>query len=165
MGLDVRLGSYITRPNLVSEAVAPESHMTQARRFLWFAVVLLSAVISCGPEITEPASTNITGRWTSSDVIGPLSNISLEVVQASDGSVQGQWAGVSSSPNPPCPPELGSAPTGPLNGLNTVLALQLSLLGIGNFDGQVRDESTLRGSFTSCGLIYPMTFTRVIVAP
>lgn len=138
--------------------------MKEAGRIVSYAAIFVSAMTSCGPEITEPASTNITGRWTSNDVIGPLSDISMDIVQGPDGSVQGQWTGISSSPNPVCPPDLGLAPTGPVSGANTVLVLQLSLLGAGDFEGQVRDENTLRGSFTSCGL-HSMTFVRVGFAP
>ena len=123
------------------------------------------AAVACGPELTEPASTNVTGRWTSDDMIGPLSEMVMDLGQGTDGVVDGQWSGVSSTANPECPPELGLAPTGSVTGSNTVLELKLALLGAGDFNGQVRDETTLAGSFTSCGLIYSMTFIRVGIAP
>jgi len=126
--------------------------------------LLLSAVLGCGPELTDPSSTNISGNWTSNDVIGPLSSVSLNVEQASDGSVQGQWAGVT-SPNVACPPGLGVTPTGPVSGSNTIFALQMSLVGAGEFDGQVPDQDTMRGSFASCGVTYSVTFTRAEIVP
>lgn len=127
--------------------------------------LLFSAAVSCGPELTDPASTNITGRWTSSGAIGPLSDISMNLAQETDGSVSGQWSGIGSPPNPVCPPGLGSAPVGTVSGSNTVLEVRLSLLGAGVFAGQVGDDDTLRGSFIACEIPYPVTFSRESPAP
>jgi hypothetical protein len=126
---------------------------------VWCAWLLVPAAASCGPELTEPASTNITGRWTSADLIGPLSDISMELTQAPDGGVQGEWAGVGSPPDPVCPPQLGSAPRGRVAGSNTVLELRLSLIGAGEFSGQVRGDE-IKGSFASCNITYSITFSR-----
>lgn len=126
--------------------------------------LLLAATSSCGPELTQPASANITGRWTSTDVIGPLSQLTMDVTQAANGTVQGQWAGTFYPPDAPCPPNLKPAASGAVDGANTVVELHLALLGAGDFDGQVPDDKTLSGSFVSCGIAYPFNFTRVVVA-
>ena len=128
------------------------------------ALVLLALTGACGPELTEPASTDITGRWTSQNAVGPISEISMDLSQQSDGAVHGQWVGKSSVPNAVCPPDLGSNPTNVVTGSSTVLELHLSLLGAGDFDGQVT-ENILTGSFVSCEKVYPITFSRVQPAP
>ncbi|HEY0527533.1 MAG TPA: hypothetical protein VGD02_01795 [Gemmatimonadaceae bacterium] len=126
-------------------------------------LVLLTASIGCGPELDSPSTKDITGHWSSSDRFGALSNISMDVTQ--DGAViAGSWSGNSSPPDAPCPPGLGSTPTGPVNGTSTVAELQLSLLGAGDFDGQIVSSDVIRGSFVSCSAVYPLTFTRRTLA-
>ena len=128
------------------------------------AVLTLGLVsgIACGPELTAPSSTDISGEWTSPDVIGPVSNIQVDVVQHAGGALDGRWSGKSTAPDAVCPPELGLDPTNSVSGTNTVLEVQLQLIGIGQFEGQAVDKQTLRGSLESCGQIYPMTFSRAL---
>lgn len=126
--------------------------------------LLLSALLgmlSCGPPLTQPSSVNLTDLWQSTDHIGPVFNIRMDVNQARDGTVSGQWSGMVTPPLPTCPSDLNTTAKGPVSGTNTVLAVQLSLLGVGDFQGQVIDAATLRGSLESCSHRYPVTFSRV----
>jgi hypothetical protein len=132
---------------------------------IWYVLLLIPLTGSCGPELTQPSSLNITGVWMSSDQVGPLSDIHVSVNQHPDGTLQGSWSGKAFPSDAACPPGLGSAPTGPVSGANTVLQVQLSLLGAGDFDGQATDDSTLQGSFESCGTTYPLRFSLVGLLP
>src|SRR5437762_3398649 len=121
-----------------------------------FATVLVDG---CGPPLTQPSSLNITGRWITSDSIGPISNLQVTISQRSDGTLGGQWSGKSFPPDAPCPPQLGATPSGPVSGSNTVLGVQFSLLGAGDFEGQAIDSKTLKGGFESCGSTYATLFS------
>jgi hypothetical protein len=91
--------------------------------------------------------------------VGPVSKISMDIVQNSDGTVTGNWSGTTVPAA--CPPELNATPAGPVNGTNTVLDVRLALAGVGDFSGQLIDRSSLKGSLQSCGLIYPIIFSLV----
>src|SRR2546423_11451675 len=116
---------------------------------------------SCGPPLTDPSPRSISGRWTSGQSVGPVYEIHLDLSQSADGRVKGDWSGKVLPPNPACPPGLGATPTGPVNGRNTNLEVQLSVLGVGDFEGQIVDDKTLTGGLLSCGSIYPITFSLV----
>lgn len=127
--------------------------------------LLIAIVGSCGPELTQPSAFNISGQWTSNDQIGPLSEIQVDINQHPDGTIEGSWSGKASPPDGTCPPDLGSAPTGTVRGANTVLQVQFSLLGAGDFDGQAIDDKTLDGSFEMCGRSYTVRFSLVAALP
>src|SRR5690242_11178696 len=125
--------------------------------------LLVTAILGCGPPLSEPSSTSITGHWVSADQVGPLSDVQMDITQQADGTVQGNWSSSIFPPDPVCPPGLGSEPRGTVSGTNTVLEVRLSLVGAGDFQGQVDGTSTLRGSLLSCTNPYAVTFT--LVAP
>jgi len=142
--------------------VARGVDVTRLLRWLgpWAFVVGLA---TCGPPLTQPSSRNLSGRWTSTDHIGPVLNVNVTINQTPDGTISGTWSSDVSPPHPKCPPELTNKGTGPVNGRNTVLGVQFSLLGAGDFQGQSDDGKTMRGSLFSCGLFYPIHF--VLAAP
>jgi hypothetical protein len=88
----------------------------------------------------------------------------VDITQQPDGTLNGEWTGKAFPPDAACPPGLGSNPTGPVNGSNTILEVQFSLLGAGDFQGQVLDSKTLKGSFESCGS-YEIMFSLVGPVP
>lgn len=122
---------------------------------------LILAFIACGPPLTQPSSLDLTGRWTSADHIGPVFNLEVVIRQNPDGTMTGTWAGDVSPPQPACPPDLGASPVGTVSGSNTVVGVLFSLLGIGDFQGQAVDSTTLKGSFESCGSTYSVTLSLV----
>jgi hypothetical protein len=124
-------------------------------------LLVVAVVESCGPPLTEPSSLDISGRWVTSDIIGTLSDVEIRITQLPNGTISGQWSASMFPINAPCPPDLGANPMGPVNGTNTVLEARLSLVGAGDFDGQVIDGETLRGSFVSCNNIYAIVFSFV----
>ena len=136
---------------------------TNIFRSLWSLATILG--FACGPALSEPSSHNISGRWSTAATIGPLSQILVDVTQQADGTIQGHWSGKANPPDAPCPPALGPAPTGGVNGSNTVFSVRWALLGAGDFQGQIIDDHTLRGSLTSCDAVYAVTFALVGPVP
>jgi hypothetical protein len=122
-------------------------------------VVLVAALASCGPPLTQPSSLNLSGRWTSVDHIGPVFNLEMTISQRADGTIAGTWASDVFPLNPACPPNLSARSDGIVNGINTVVGVTLAILGTGDFQGQATDSGTLRGSVVSCGNTYPITFS------
>ena len=124
-------------------------------------LLVIAVVEACGPSLTQPSSLDLSGRWATPDAIGPLSDVEMSIRQRPDGTVSGQWSAKIFPANAPCPPGLGSNPTGPLTGTNTVLEVRLAFLGAGDFDGQTTDGKTLRGSFVSCSSALIIVFSFV----
>src|SRR5436305_1591242 len=90
---------------------------------------LFGCVASCGPALTDPSPESITGHWTAAESVGPIQNLVMDLTQAGDGSVSGTWSGKVTAKNVICPPELGTAPSGPVSGNHTVIGITLSVLG------------------------------------
>ena len=166
MILPARLASYITPSDSVSDSLSVW-RPGKSKSFVKILCIslLIANVGSCGPELTQPSALNLSGQWTSNDQIGPLSGIQVDINQHPDGTIEGSWSGIDSSPGGACPPGLVSAPTGAVSGANTVLEVQLSLLGAGDFDGQAIDDKTLDGSLESCGQFYQVRFSLVAALP
>jgi hypothetical protein len=122
-------------------------------------LLAIAVIDACGPPLTQPSSLDISGRWATTDAIGPLSDVEMSITQRPDGTVSGQWSANMVPENAPCPPGLGPNPTGLVNGTNTVLEVRLALLGAGDFDGQAIDSRTLKGSFVSCSSTYAIVFS------
>jgi hypothetical protein len=135
--------------------------------FGWLCPSLLVIAVadSCGPSLTQPSSLDISGRWATTDTIGPLSDVEMSITQQPDGTVSGEWSAKIFPADAPCPPGLGVNPAGPVNGTNTVLEVRLALLGAGDFDGQAIDSKTLRGAFVSCSIASVIVFSFVGAAP
>jgi hypothetical protein len=121
-------------------------------------------VIGCGPPLSEPASFTITGRWKSADRVGAISDIVLDVTQQPDGVLTGHWS-ANATPNGVCPPDIGTSPSGPATGHNTVVEVQVALMGVGDFHGQRIDDATIRGNLDSCQAHFPVSFSSVGPTP
>jgi hypothetical protein len=128
----------------------------------WALVVVFA---SCGPPLTQPSSLNLTGRWTSADHIGPVFDLEVIIRQNPDGTITGTWASDVSPPHPPCPPDVSDRGVGTVDGSNTVVGVQFSLVGAGDFQGQAIDSATMKGSFQSCGNTYVVTWSLAGPAP
>jgi len=126
---------------------------------------LVLVFAACGPPLTQPSSLNLTGLWTSADQIGPVFNLEVVIRQNPDGTIVGTWASDISPPHPACPPDLGDRAVGTVGGTNTVIGVGLSLLGVGDFQGQAINSATLKGSFVSCETTYPVTLSLAGPAP
>jgi len=121
----------------------------------------VTATFACGPELTEPADSNVTGAWMSPDTVDRIYNIRLDLAQDESGAVSGSWSGQADSVNGQCPADTGCAPTNDVTGSNTVLQLHLEILGAGTFTGQVIAADVFRGNFARSGSNYAIRFTRL----
>lgn len=123
------------------------------------ALLLFGLAAACGPELTEPSSTDISGTWLSADTAVLATNFRLQLAQGSDGEVSGTWSAKGVVANGACPPVLGCSPTNSIAGSNTVFQVFLDLVGLGLFTGQVESDGRLRGSLDGVRI----SFTRAIV--
>jgi hypothetical protein len=153
--------TYITAFNLVSKPLSDAwSHRANVSTIVLGAFVALAVIGACGPELDAPSSLNLSGHWVSNDNAGALSAIQFDILQNAKGILTGNWSGKFAADLADCPPGIGADPTGPIDGSNTTLLVQFSLLGAGDFDGQVVDKDTVRGALLSCDVNYPMEFRR-----
>jgi hypothetical protein len=115
--------------------------------------------------LSEPSPLNLSGRWTSTDPLGTLSNLEVIINQTPDGMLTGTWSSDVSPPHPSCPPDVSDKGAGTIGGSNTVVGVQFALLGAGDFQGQIVDSAHMRGSLMSCGVIWTVSFSRSGLAP
>lgn len=114
---------------------------------------------ACGPELTDPSPTDISGAWASSDTAVGVTDFLLELSQGSDGAISGKWSARGVVVNGACPIELGCSPGNAVQGSNTVFQVHLDLLGAGAFTGQIENESRIRGHLAGAQL----RFNRVAI--
>ncbi|MCR4332896.1 MAG: hypothetical protein NUV34_09390 [Sulfuricaulis sp.] len=127
--------------------------MTHACRWAAIAAIVMAA-LACGPELTTPSSTNISGTWTSSDIAAGVTDFVLVLSQASDGALTGSWSGRALEVNGACPAELGCAPANNIVGSNTVLQVYVDLIGLGAFTGQTESDVHFRGHLAGAALAF-----------
>jgi hypothetical protein len=136
--------------------------MIQSRRHpaLLFVVALLGA--SCGPELTTPAATDVSGAWTSPGPAAGLTDVSIQLDQSKDGSITGTYIATGRAPTQFCPAAQSCQISGAIAGTNTVLEVYFELKDAGQFSGQLIDGVRLRGSMARINSIGTLEFTRVI---
>lgn len=127
--------------------------MTHALRWAATAAIVMAA-LACGPELTTPSSTNISGTWTSSDTAAGVTDFVVALSQASDGALTGSWSGRALEVNGACPAELGCAPNNAIIGSNTVFQVFIDLIGLGKFTGQVESDAHFRGHLAGAALAF-----------
>lgn len=130
--------------------------MIHVRRWA-ITALLATAATACGPELTTPSPTDISGAWASSDTALGVTDFLLELSQATDGAITGSWSGRGIESNGACPTELGCTPRNDVKGWNTVFQVHIDLVGAGAFTGQIETEPRIRGHLSGSEL----TFNRV----
>jgi len=129
------------------------------RSKLLFAVLAL-ALASCGPSLTTPSGTDITGTWTSPGPAAGMTSMSITLTQAADGSLTGTYTAIGSPSLQFCPA------TGPCNisstvsGLNSVLQVFFYMTDAGTFTGQVTAPGTISGAMSRQSATQAVQFTR-----
>jgi len=98
---------------------------------------------SCAPEPTDPATTDISGVWTSDAHLFALSQIKLTLTQEPAGIVSGGWSAKSDGNSGGCAEPCDAF--GLLIGRNMVSQVELELLGAGKFEGTLIEPNRLRG--------------------
>lgn len=127
--------------------------MTHARRWATTAAIVTAAA-ACGPELTTPSDTDISGTWTSADTAGKVTDFVLRLSQAGDGAISGSWSGRGIEENGACPSDLGCAPANGVTGSNTVFQVHIDLVGLGAFTGQIESDVHFRGHLGGAALTF-----------
>ena len=128
------------------------------RSIVAFALLIFGT--GCGPEPTTPASTSLAGTWSSKAHLFTMSNMRLEMVQEPQGIVSGMWYADGDGGLGGCFPDIPCKASGHLIGRNTVSQISLELLGIGQFEGVLRESTTMRGIFAVSDKYDSITFNR-----
>lgn len=121
----------------------------------------LCGIVSCAPEPTTPADTNLAGTWTASANLYTLSNFKLELIQEPKGIVSGKWFAKGTGGGGGCPDFTPCNASGNLIGRNTIAQVELELLGAGRFEGVLMEPNRLRGIFSVQEAYDTITFNRV----
>lgn len=124
------------------------------------ALALIILAIGCAPEPSEPADTNLAGTWQAKAHLFTMSNMRLEVIQEPQGIVSGMWYADGDGGLGGCFPDIPCKASGQLIGRNTVSQIEIELLGIGTFEGVLREGDTMRGSFAVLASYDTITFNR-----
>src|SRR6266550_5623394 len=102
-----------------------------------FITAVCALSLACGPSLTTPSSTNITGTWVSPGPAAGMTNISVTLSQAVDGSLTGTYTAIGTNGLQFCPATGPCAITSTVSGVNTVLQVFFSMKDAGTFTGQV----------------------------
>jgi len=113
---------------------------------------------SCAPEPTDPATTDISGVWTSDAHLFALSQIKLTLTQEAAGIVSGGWSAKSDGNSGGCAEPCDAF--GLLIGRNMVSQVELELLGAGKFEGTLIERNRLRGILAVGTGYAPITFVK-----
>ena len=128
------------------------------RTVLMIALILIGS--GCAPEPTEPATTNLGGTWKANAHLFTMSNFRFELVQEPQGIVSGTWYADGDGGFGGCFPDIPCKASGQLIGRNTVSQINLEMLGIGRFEGVLRESGTMRGIFAVSNSYDTITFNR-----
>jgi hypothetical protein len=136
--------------------------MTLPSRSLRFLLLALGALAlgSCGPALTTPSSTDISGAWVSPGPAAGMTNISINLAQAPDGSLTGTYTAIGTNGLQLCPATGPCAISGTISGLNTVLQVFFYMQDAGTFTGQVIGPGTMKGAMSRISATDAVQFTR-----
>ena len=102
----------------------------------------------CGPDLTDPGSVNVSGRWFAAGPAAGLSNITLTLNQDAAGNIDGMFSATGTAGEQSCPATGACALADTVRGANTVLQVNLILNKAGAFTGQLITPTVLRGALT-----------------
>ena len=125
-------------------------------------LIFVAAATACGPELTTPAGTDVSGTWFASGPAAGLTDITVVLTQASNGVVTGTYTATGTPELQFCPATGPCLISGELNGSNTVLQVFFYMTDAGTFGGQLEGSSSLRGAMTRITATSPVEFVRVV---
>jgi hypothetical protein len=132
---------------------------SRSSRLLLLALGAL-ALGSCGPSLTTPSSTDISGSWFSPGPAAGMTNMSINLTQSPDGSLTGTYTVIGTPDLQFCPATGPCAISGTISGANTVLEVFFYMKDAGLFTGQVTGGATIRGAMTRISSTGAVEFTR-----
>ncbi len=110
-------------------------------------LVVIAGFSACGPELTTPSDTDVSGTWFAAGPAAGMTNIKMMLQQASDGHITGTFTAIGTPGQQVCPTTGACTLSSTINGANTVLQVNLELKNAGTFTGQPT-STTLRGTMT-----------------
>jgi hypothetical protein len=131
----------------------------QSKKLLLLTVSAL-ALASCGPPLTTPSSTNISGTWVSPGPAAGMTNMSVTLTQAADGSLTGAYTAIGTNGLQICPATPPCAISSTVSGVNTVLQVFFNMKDAGIFTGQVIAPGVLKGAMQSTSTTEAVQFTK-----
>ena len=118
------------------------------------------ALGSCGPALTTPSDIDVSGAWVSPGPAAGMTNIAVNLAQASDGSLTGTYTAIGTAGLQFCPASGPCTISGTISGSNTVLQVFFVMSDAGDFTGQAIGTTTLRGSMIRITASSAVQFTR-----
>jgi hypothetical protein len=128
-------------------------------KFTAFLVLTGLALSACGPALTDPSSTNISGTWVAPGPAAGLTNMSVTVSQAADGTLSGTYRAIGTPSLQTCPPSPPCTISGKVSGANNAVQVLIYLNSAGNFTGQVTAPGTIKGAMQWGSTVQPVAFT------
>jgi len=89
-----------------------------------------------------------------------MTNMSVTLAQATDGSLTGTYTAVGTSSLQFCPATPPCAISGVVSGSNTVFQVFFYMKDAGTFTGQVTGPGTMKGAMSRMSTTEPVQFTR-----
>jgi hypothetical protein len=124
-------------------------------------IVSVIGLLGCGPDLTDPGTGDVTGRWFSVGSANGITNITLTLAQEPDGSLSGSYTATAApelgfcNTNAPCP--IGNT----IAGANTAFQIFFDLLGGGHFTGQLTGAAEMKGAMTWTDIPAPIVFSKL----
>ncbi len=118
------------------------------------------ALGSCGPELTTPSSTDLSGTWVSPGPAAGMTDMSVTLSQTADGSLTGTYTATGTVPLQFCPATGPCRISSTVEGVNTVLQVTFYMKDAGTFTGQVITPGTISGAMSRISATQAVQFTR-----
>lgn len=135
------------------------SSPSKSRSKLLFLALGFLAIASCGPPLTTPSSSDISGTWVSPGPAAGMTNMSVTLTQAADGTITGTYTANGTTPLQFCgPPPCAISST--VSGINTVLQVFFYMQDAGTFTGQVTGPGVMKGAMSRISTTEAVQFTR-----
>jgi hypothetical protein len=131
-----------------SRAVTARARRTFSRAATVAAICVALGASFCGPELTTPGDTNIGGTWFAAGPAAGMTNITMVLTQSADGHISGTFTATGTPGQQACLSTGPCALSSTIDGVNTVLQINLVLTGGGTFTGQALSSSVLRGTMS-----------------
>lgn len=123
--------------------------------------IALFSLAACGPELNSPASSSLSGKWQTADAVSFFFNIKMDIAQTPAGDITGGWTSLLAGGFLSCPETQVCSAANTVSGRNTVLAINMEILGMGNFSGQLEPDGSLRGDISRFDGDFKVKFTRI----
>jgi hypothetical protein len=129
-------------------------------RLIGAVAVIAAGAIACGPELTDPGDTDISGSWFSPGPAVGLTDVTVIFAQVANGDLTGFYTATGTPGYQLCPATGPCDISGTLEGSNTALQVYFELQDAGKFTGQVISGNNLRGAMSQIDKLEPIEFAR-----